>query len=75
MIIMGESVQGGRSKLLVTARDMSIPPVSTSVTASSGVAAMREAAGELEKSIPGMTSAINLDNRDSVSFLWYKSGY
>ena len=50
---MAEGSQDGRSKLLVTTRDTSIPPLTTSTTANNSVA-IREAVGELEKSLPGI---------------------
>jgi len=58
LLLLSEVAQDGRSKLLITARDMTIPPVGSSVTngASSG---LREAVGELEMLVPGERSTIS----------------
>lgn len=49
MLLLSEIAQEGRSKLLVAARDMTIPPVGTSGANGS----LREAVGELEMLVPG----------------------
>ena len=49
MLLLSELGQEGRSKLLVTARDMTIPPIGIS----GGVHSLREAVGELEMAVPG----------------------
>ncbi len=52
MLLLSELGQEGRSKLLVAARDMTIPPVGIS----GGVHSLREAVGELEMAVPGKSS-------------------
>lgn len=51
MQLLSELGQEGRSKLLVAARDMTIPPVGVS----GGVNSLREAVGELEMLVPGLS--------------------
>ena len=50
MLLLSEMGQEGRSKLLVAARDMTIPPVGVS----GGSNSLREAVGELEMLVPGI---------------------
>ena len=52
MLLLSEVAQEGRSKLLVTARDMTIPPMGVF----GGSGSLREAVGELEMLVPGMPS-------------------
>lgn len=69
MLLLSELGQEGRSKLLVTARDMTIPPVGIS----GGVHSLREAVGELEMAVPGKTCGhhlLNLKILDAFYF-WY----
>jgi hypothetical protein len=58
MLLLSEVAQDGRSKLLITGRDMTIPPVGSSVT-SGASGGLREAVGELEMLIPG--EALRID--------------
>lgn len=49
MLLLSQVSQEGRSKLFVTARDMTTPPVGVS----GGSRSLREAVGELEMLVPG----------------------
>ena len=53
MLLLSDAAQEGRSKLLVAARDMTIPLLGTSTGTSSRSEGLREAVGELEMLVPG----------------------
>ena len=53
MLLLSDAAQEGRSKLLIAARDMTIPPLGTSTGTSSRSEGLREAVGELEMLVPG----------------------
>ena len=53
VLLLSEAAGEGRSKLLITARDLTIPPLGTSTGARSPADSLREVVAELEMLIPG----------------------
>ncbi len=54
MLLLAEAArEGGRSRLVAAARDLTAPPAATATGASLGTPGLREAVAELDMQIPG----------------------
>lgn len=61
-LLLSEAPQEGRSRLLITARDMTLPPLGLAVS-SSRADGLREAVGQLEMLVPGVPLRLDTSSR------------